>query len=149
MHAWTDPSDVNDEPDFDLASNPELVSAAAASQPPSTEPPSTEGPSSAPSTTPEPPAKTTSQADPTVKEKLAQLAVDIAGSEAAKAVVARVASTGSTSSLALDCSISELGIDHFVTDELTTIPEAEEADYSFRFLQFSASSADSQDTKKN
>ena len=130
--ASADTTGIEDDVDSDvgLASTDELMAgAAAASLPPPTNPTSAEGSSTRP-TTPEPPSTTTSESDPTVGEKLAELAVMVATSEATMAAVDKTASTGSTS--ALDSSISELGMDAF-----PDIPEEGEEDYDFRFSQLS------------
>jgi myosin heavy subunit len=130
--ASADTIGIEDDVDSDvgLASTDELMAgAAAASLPPPTNPTSAEGSSTRP-TTPEPPSTTTSESDPTVGEKLAELAVMVATSEATMAAVDKTASTGSTS--ALDSSISELGMDAF-----PDIPEEGEEDYDFRFSQLS------------
>ena len=128
--ASADTIGIEDDVDSDvgLASTDELM-AGAASLPPPTNPTSAEGSSTRP-TTPEPPSTTTSESDPTVGEKLAELAVMVATSEATMAAVDKTASTGSTS--ALDSSISELGMDAF-----PDIPEEGEEDYDFRFSQLS------------
>ena len=128
--ASADTIGIEDDVDSDvgLASTDELM-AGAASLPPPTNPTSAEG-SSTRRTTPETPSKTTSESDPTVGEKLAELAVMVATSEATMAAVDKTASTGSTS--ALDSSISELGMDAF-----PDIPEEGEEDYDFRFSQLS------------
>ena len=128
--ASADTIGIEDDVDSDvgLASTDELM-AGAASLPPPTNPTSAEG-SSTRLTTPEPPSTTTSESDPTVGEKLAELAVMVATSEATMAAVDKTASTGSTS--ALDSSISELGMDAF-----PDIPEEGEEDYDFRFSQLS------------
>ena len=130
--ASADTIGIEDDVDSDvgLASTDELMAgAAAASLPPPTNPTSAEGSSTRP-TTPEPPSTTTSESDPTVGEKLAELAVMVATSEATMAAVDKTASTGSTS--ALDSSISELGMDAF-----PDIPEEGDEDYDFRFSQLS------------
>lgn len=130
--ASADTTGIEDDVDSDvgLASTDELMAgAAAASLPPPTNPTSAEGSSTRP-TTPEPPSTTTSESDPTVGEKLAELAVMVATSEATMAAVDKTASTGSTS--ALDSSISELGMDAF-----PDIPEEGDEDYDFRFSQLS------------
>ena len=128
--ASADTIGIEDDVDSDvgLASTDELM-AGAASLPPPTNPTSAEGSSTRP-TTPEPPSTTTSESDPTVGEKLAELAVMVATSEATMAAVDKTASTGSTS--ALDSSISELGMDAF-----PDIPEEGDEDYDFRFSQLS------------
>ena len=128
--ASADTIGIEDDVDSDvgLASTDELM-AGVASLPPPTNPTSAEGSSTRP-TTPEPPSTTTSESDPTVGEKLAELAVMVATSEATMAAVDKTASTGSTS--ALDSSISELGMDAF-----PDIPEEGEEDYDFRFSQLS------------
>ena len=128
--ASADTIGIEDDVDSDvgLASTDELM-AGVASLPPPTNPTSAEGSSTRP-TTPEPPSTTTSESDPTVGEKLAELAVMVATSEATMAAVDKTASTGSTS--ALDSSISELGMDAF-----PDIPEEGDEDYDFRFSQLS------------
>ena len=128
--ASADTIGIEDDVDSDvgLASTDELM-AGAASLPPPTNPTSAEGSSTRP-TTPETPSTTTLESDPTVGEKLAELAVMVATSEATMAAVDKTASTGSTS--ALDSSISELGMDAF-----PDIPEEGEEDYDFRFSQLS------------
>ena len=128
--ASVDTIGIEDDVDSDvgLASTDELM-AGVASLPPPTNPTSAEGSSTRP-TTPETPSKTPSESDPTVGEKLAELAVMVATSEATMAAVDKTASTGSTS--ALDSSISELGMDAF-----PDIPEEGEEDYDFRFSQLS------------
>ena len=116
-----DPSDdaADDDDDAVLASTPELLAASLAPAP-------------------APPAE--ASVDPAVRRELADLAVGLASSQASRAAVERVASTGSANIPSLDRSVSELGM-----DDLDDIPEADEADYSFRFSQFSG---DSQDKKK-
>ena len=109
---WDDAAD--DDDDAVLASTPELLAASLAPAP-------------------APPAK--ASVDPAVRRELTDLAVGLASSQASRAAVERVASTGSANR-----SVSELGM-----DDLDDIPEADEADYSFRFSQFSG---DSQDKKK-
>ena len=114
---WDDAAD--DDDDAVLASTPELLAASLAPAP-------------------APPAE--ASVDPAVRRELADLAVGLASSQASRAAVERVASTGSANIPSLDRSVSELGM-----DDLDDIPEADEADYSFRFSQFSG---DSQDKKK-
>ena len=116
-----DPSDdaADDDDDAVLASTPELLAASLAPAP-------------------APPAE--ASVDTAVRRELADLAVGLASSQASRAAVERVASTGSANIPSLDRSVSELGM-----DDLDDIPEADEADYSFRFSQFSG---DSQDKKK-
>ena len=110
---------ADDDDDAVLASTPELLAASLAPAP-------------------APPAE--ASVDPAVRRELADLAVGLASSQASRAAVERVASTGSANIPSLDRSVSELGM-----DDLDDIPEADEADYSFRFSQFSG---DSQDKKK-